>query len=170
MNIFLQNNDIHHLPAFPKPVILSLIRIASLNPFKTKKMKQVREVMSKGLITASPESTVGDLRRLMTRYHIGAVPIVLGGDTTQPVGIVTDLDLRNVKEAALQASSVMTTVLHSVSPNASVASAANVMLQYGIHHLLVKDRQELVGLVSALDLLTVVADTRSPFANRMIFM
>ena len=133
-------------------------------------MKQVKEVMSKHLITASPGSTVSELRRLMTRYNIGAVPVVLEGDTAQPVGIVTDLDLRNIKDATLPASSVMTTVLHSVSPDASVASAANVMLQYGIHHLLVKDRQDLVGLVSALDVLTVVADTKSSFANRMIFM
>ncbi|MBK6947302.1 MAG: CBS domain-containing protein [Haliscomenobacter sp.] len=133
-------------------------------------MKQVKEVMSKHLITASPGSTVSDLRMLMTRYNIGAIPIVLEGDTPQTVGIVTDLDLRNIKDAALPASSIMTTVLHSVSPNASVAAAANVMLQYGIHHLLVKDRQDLVGMVSALDLLTVVADTRSSVANRMIFM
>lgn len=53
----------------------------------------VREIMSKGVISASEDSAVGDLCRLMWERRIHRVPIVRGGIL---VGIVSALDVCRV--------------------------------------------------------------------------
>lgn len=133
-------------------------------------MQQVKDLMTKFVVTATVEQTVAELRRLITLHNIGALPILEKGEKSTVAGIVTDSDLRNVKDPSLQAKAVMSSVLHFISPNASAAAAAKLMLQYSIHHLLVKDKEELVGIISSMDLLTMVAGGRTNhYAQRMVF-
>ena len=54
----------------------------------------------------------------------------------------------------------MTKKIRWLSPNAEVASAADMMRQYGVHRILVVSRGKLVGLVSAMDIAKAVADRR----------
>lgn len=134
-------------------------------------MKKVKEIMSKVLITAQEDQPVKELRRLMSYNHIGAIPIVSKTNPFKPVGIVTDTDIRNVQDANMPASAVMSTVLQSVQPNTTIAAAAKIMLQYGIHHLLVREHDEIVGLLSTMDLLTLLAEEgKVNFASRMVFV
>lgn len=125
--------------------------------------------MKKNLVTAFPDQTVSDLRMLMSHFNIGAIPIVRKDDGSI-VGIVTDQDVRLIHDQTLPASDVMSTALQTITPNSSINAAANLMLQYGIHHLIVKDRGEFIGLISSMDLLTTLSDARSHFAHRMVFI
>jgi CBS domain-containing protein len=54
----------------------------------------------------------------------------------------------------------MTKKIRWLSPTAEVASAADMMRQYGVHRILVVSRGRLVGLVSAMDIAKAVADRR----------
>lgn len=54
----------------------------------------------------------------------------------------------------------MTKKIRWLSPNADVRSAADMMLHYGIHRVLVVDRGRLVGLVSAMDIAKAVAERK----------
>lgn len=54
----------------------------------------------------------------------------------------------------------MTKKIRWLSPNAEVASAADMMRQFGVHRILVVSRGRLVGLVSAMDIAKAVADRR----------
>ena len=54
----------------------------------------------------------------------------------------------------------MTKTIRWLSPDAEVRSAADMMRHYGVHRILVVDRGQLVGLVSAMDIAKAVADRR----------
>ena len=54
----------------------------------------------------------------------------------------------------------MTKTIRWLSPDADVRSAADMMLQYGVHRVLVVTRGRLVGLVSAMDIAKAVADRK----------
>jgi CBS domain-containing protein len=51
----------------------------------------VREVMSKGVITVSPDTTLGQAARLMIERKVGCLPVV--NEHGVPVGLVTETDL-----------------------------------------------------------------------------
>lgn len=52
---------------------------------------EVAEVMSKGVVTVSPETSVQDAARLMLRRKIGCLPVVDAEGV--PLGLVTETDL-----------------------------------------------------------------------------
>ena len=119
-------------------------------------MKTIKQLMSSPVVMATVETTVGKLREMMSKYDVGAVPITDEGTDAEIMGIVTDTDLRNVKDSTLPVMSVMSTKLCYVNNDDSTATAANLMLKNGIHHLLVKDQEEVVGILSSVDLLKLV--------------
>lgn len=57
---------------------------------------------------------------------------------------------------------VMTKTIRWLSPDADVRSAADMMREYGVHRVLVVNRGQLVGLVSALDIAKAVAERKLP--------
>lgn len=54
----------------------------------------------------------------------------------------------------------MTKTIRWLSPNADAISAADMMLQYGVHRVLVVTRGKLVGIVSAMDIARAVANRK----------
>jgi CBS domain-containing protein len=52
---------------------------------------EISEVMSDGVITIEPTSTVGEAARLMIRHKIGCLPVV--DSLGSPVGLITETDL-----------------------------------------------------------------------------
>jgi IMP dehydrogenase len=133
-------------------------------------MKTIKQLMSSPVVMATVETTVESLRTLMNRHDIGAVPITDEGDEKAIRGIVTDTDLRNVEDPSLPVTRVMNTNLCYVNNNDSTATAANLMLKNGIHHLLVKEQDRVVGILSAVDLLKLVASKPFTFQPHLFFV
>ena len=133
-------------------------------------MKTIKQLMSSPVVMATVETTVGKLREMMSKYDVGAVPITDEGTDAEIMGIVTDTDLRNVKDSTLPVMSVMSTKLCYVNNDDSTATAANLMLKNGIHHLLVKDQEEVVGILSSVDLLKLVASKPFSFQPHLFFV
>jgi CBS domain-containing protein len=52
---------------------------------------EVSEVMTRSVVSVSPETPLGEVARLMIRHKVGCVPVVDAGGT--PVGLVTETDL-----------------------------------------------------------------------------
>jgi CBS domain-containing protein len=133
-------------------------------------MKTIKQLMSSPVVVATVETTVEKLRILMNTHDVGAVPITDVGNDAEIIGIVTDTDLRNVKDASLPVMSVMSTKLCYVNTDDSGATAANLMLKNGIHHLLVTEDGRLAGILSAVDLLKLVASKPVTFQPHLFFV
>jgi CBS domain-containing protein len=81
--------------------------------------------------------------------------VLLCGDRD---GFPTDWQVIETEARPLLVRDVMTTVVRSVSPDTTVPQLARQMLEEGVHRLLVTDDSgSLVGIVSADDLLQVLA-------------
>lgn len=53
-------------------------------------MIRVRDIMSSGVITVTPETTVREAMEILTHHHVSGLPVVAGGRT---IGLVSAADL-----------------------------------------------------------------------------
>ena len=72
------------------------------------------------------------------------------------VGIVTADDLMADLAETLPVSRVMSSPVHTLAPDAAAADAARAMRELRHHHLVVVEGDEIVGILSAFDLLRAV--------------
>jgi CBS domain-containing protein len=189
-------------------------------------MLRLRDIMTTGALTVTPETTVREAMELLARHHVSGAPVVSGGTL---VGVVSGNDLMSFAAALSgvpteydahdewgewaepsigddveqgnepasaffadlwddagaevtgrianpstpewnvleehEVSELMTRgPLSTLGPDASAESAAELMRRKGIHRVLVTDGENLLGIVSALDIATAAADHR--FTNR----
>lgn len=147
------------------------------------KMK-VKDIMTKEVITVSPDTPVKEIAELMIEKGIGGVPVV---EEERIVGIVTEEDLimKNVKlhfptyiqlldaviyleslkkyEEELRravgatAKDVMTKEVVTVSPEEELEEAATLMVEKGISRLPVVDNGKLVGIITKRDILRSIS-------------
>ncbi|HEY8122683.1 MAG TPA: IMP dehydrogenase [Myxococcota bacterium] len=102
-------------------------------------------------ITLPPDRSIRDAMDVMARYKISGVPIVQGG---KAVGILTNRDLRFVKDASRAISSVMTKeALVTVPPGTTMERAKELLHEHRIEKLLVVDASgSLRGLITIKDI------------------
>ena len=111
--------------------------------------------------TTSPTATVGELLALLSRYNVGALPVVDGGDL---VGIVSERDVvRQLHERGrdlfdVTVADLMTSDVVTCSPRDRAADLARVMTERRIRHLPVCDDRGLIGIVSIGDLVKARID------------
>jgi CBS domain-containing protein len=111
---------------------------------------RIADVMTRDLPTVAPESTVREAARCMTQTGIKALPVCENG--RRLVGIITDWDVARATaeegdpgEQALR--EYMSTDLVAVGPDAQLTEAAVMMGERRVHHLLVRDGDELAGMI-----------------------
>ncbi|HEU5403274.1 MAG TPA: CBS domain-containing protein [Terriglobales bacterium] len=124
---------------------------------------KVRELMSTGITTAELGTSLEEIATIMRHEDIGAVPIV---DDDELVGIVTDRDIvvRCVAEGGdpgeSTAEDILTEGLVTVSPDADLLEAEDMMSRHGIRRLPVVREGRLVGMISLGDISVKSRDTR----------
>lgn len=103
-------------------------------------------------ITIHRTQTVGDALALMSKYHIGGIPVV--DDEKHLVGIVTNRDLRFEKDMSKQVAEVMTCEnLVVTSQQTDLQNAAQILQENKIEKLPVVDADNhLVGLITYKDI------------------
>ena len=111
--------------------------------------------MSDGIVSIEPATTVGRARELMLGLGIHCLPVVDVAEAV--VGFVTSSDLVEEWPFGEPVTTIMSARVHSVDAAASVAECARRMLAERVHHLLVTDNGEPVGVVSSFDMLTALA-------------
>jgi IMP dehydrogenase len=102
-------------------------------------------------ITMRPEQRIYEALEVMAKYKISGVPVTREG---KAVGILTNRDLRFVKDTTQEISSVMTSEnLVSVPPGTTMERAKELLHQHRIEKLLVVDAQgNLRGLITIKDI------------------
>ncbi len=145
--------------------------------------RTVREVMTRSVVTASPETSFRDLAASMSEHRISALPVVEADGRL--VGVVSEADLlrkeeyqddpaagrpphghdRRVRAAGLTARDVMSSPAITIAPEASVVAAARTLDRKHVHHLVVTEADGAVaGIISAHDLLKVYLRTDEDIA------
>ncbi len=116
----------------------------------------VTAIMTRDIVCARPDLSIGALKDLLLQNHIGCIPIV--DDRGRPKGIVTKLDLVERAEPALTAADVMMPLAITLNTHATIAHAAAMMAVEDFHHLMVVGTDHvLVGVVSTMDVVRWLA-------------
>ncbi|MFN3326631.1 MAG: CBS domain-containing protein [Bryobacteraceae bacterium] len=144
------------------------------------------EVMTREPVTVAPETTVGEIARLLTERRISGVPVV--DSENKLVGIITETDLfpkekgvpfsmvrlpslfdqwldpeqiREFYEASKgrQARDVMTKDVASVGPEDDIGTAAKIMMNRHVNRIPVVENGKLIGIITRQDLIRWMAKT-----------
>lgn len=108
----------------------------------------VDEIMTRRVITATPEMTVADARALTREHRIRHLPLLEAG---RLVGIVTDRDLREAGQGRV--GDIMQPDVITTHPLDPVGEAARLLAEHRIGCLPVVQAGDLVGIVTETDLL-----------------
>jgi CBS domain-containing protein len=115
----------------------------------------VKDVMTKQPITVSSEATLQQCAGVMAEHHVGSVIV----EDEKLVGIITEQDIvrkaviHNRKPSQTLAGEIMERKLITISPDASIADALQLMAEKNIRHLPVLDTTDMVGLITGKDIL-----------------
>ncbi|MDO9518413.1 MAG: CBS domain-containing protein [Methanosarcinaceae archaeon] len=122
---------------------------------------QVKDIMTRGVLTMPVESTAGDIVTAMAKNKLSAVAIV--DKSGEAVGIISEMDIlaridridwKNTLVDELVALSI-----ESINPSSTLQEAAQIMTKKHIHRLVVMSEKCVgasnrpVGIVSAGDLM-----------------
>lgn len=138
--------------------------VTSTGMMSTSSGTAVRDVMTRGVETVTPDTAISEAARKMRDLDVGSLPV---SDGSKLVGIVTDRDL-SVRATASERDpnsthvrEVMSAQLTWVFEDEPADAAARVMRERQIRRLPVLDRSDrLVGVVALADLATDLGDDK----------
>ncbi|HIP25982.1 MAG TPA: CBS domain-containing protein [Archaeoglobus profundus] len=114
---------------------------------------KAKDVMTKNVVYVTLPNNRGYVLELFKKYGISAVPVLKDGKL---VGIVTRKDiLRKIEEDQLAL--LMTPNPVSVQVEDSIEKVVKVFLEHDFHRLPVLEGDKLVGIITIMDLLKVIA-------------
>src|SRR5215218_756637 len=119
---------------------------------------QVRDVMRHGVITCEPETSLQGVARIMSSYHVHAVIVALGGDVWGVISAWDILQAAGSDRERLSAGEIASTEYVTVSDDAPLGEAAQLMREHEVSHVVVTgagDRP--VGVLSTLDIAGTLA-------------
>ena len=140
---------------------------------------EIKDIMTKQVVSIHPSESVEVAARTMTQYNIGVLPVCANGKLC---GIVTDRDIvtrclaANRLPANTQVRQVMTEQVTSVRPDMQTGVAAHLMGRLQIRRLPVVENGSICGMVSlgdmaacpetAMDAEDVLSDVCSNISDR----
>ena len=124
-------------------------------------MKKCSDIMTREVVTCTPESTIVDVAQLMKEEDIGPVLVVDNEQSRTLVGIVTDRDivLKVIAEGRdpkmTRVGDVMSKKLITCRADDDVDVAMQAMAQYQLRRVpVVEGNMMLVGIISQADVAT----------------
>lgn len=148
---------------------------------------KAHQIMTRNVITISPDASIHDAAKLMIDHHVSGLPVV--DETGGLIGIITERDflrrqelgteikrprwlefLRGpgrqavdfVREAGRKVHEIMTPNVFSVIPDAELVDIVDIMERHRIKRVPVVQGDRLVGIVSRHNFVVAIADvTRS---------
>ena len=126
-------------------------------------LKHVRDVMNKSIISVDKDDAIRMAVKKMVHGGIGAVIVT---EKDKPVGILTERDiLKFIANEKMdldnnKLENIMSAPLISVDSSSSLEEAANVMLTNNIRRLIIKEKDEHVGIISQRELQQFITELR----------
>lgn len=130
----------------------------------------VGELTTNPVITAPPDISIQEAAEIMDRHRISS--LILSEDSTAPVGIVTDRDMRTKvvarnRDTAEQVRAIMNTSLIKSDARECCIEALLKMIRFNIRHLLVVDNGKLKGILTTDDLMMLHGSTPLSLAREI---
>ena len=117
---------------------------------------RVEDIMSSPVSVTQRSIKVTYLKDLFSRKHINAVPVLeMDGTIT---GIVSSSDAARCHDDALIVEDIMSEHVHIAMKNTRVQDAAKVMVKHKVHHLVVMEDGDVIGMLSSLDVMKFFAE------------
>jgi CBS domain-containing protein len=117
--------------------------------------KKAAEIMTRTVVTVSPDTPLTKVIELLIRHSISATPVV--DDDNNLVGIISEIDLINFALSGEAGNSLvkdaMTTDVIAFSPDTLCPVIANCFAQKRLRRVPIVEDGKLVGLVSRRDVL-----------------
>ncbi len=114
----------------------------------------INEIMNKKIIFSNINDSIKDVANQMKKNNIGFIPIK---ENNKYVGVITDRDiclaiptLKNINDSI---KSYITNNVISIDVNSNVDEALKKFSKYKVKRLLVKDKDNIVGILSLSDIL-----------------
>lgn len=142
-------------------------------------MTKIRDVMSRDLVSFTPEMGLVEAIETLAERHISGAPVLRGGRVvgvlsatdvmefmaTNPVALADYGDAPTDREVnPLEGCSVSEAMsggpVSTLPPTANVQEAADLMRSANIHRIFVVENDRLVGVVSSLDITRALAERR----------
>ena len=116
-------------------------------------VKSVSDVMTTKIETIGVEDKAQAAAKKMRSKNVSSLVVVDNND--QAVGIVTERDL--VRQVCVQEGNssqyvirhIMSSPIVTIDPNSSVETAANIMMQNKVRHLMVVDEKKTLGIITS---------------------
>lgn len=115
----------------------------------------ISTMMEKPATTVEMDDRIENVEAVLRSHNVSAVPVV-DGATGMIMGIISARDLLRFHAdkkdpAALRAWEICSYKPIEVGPDASVSHVARLMVTHGIHHVVVTENKQIVGIVSSHD-------------------
>jgi CBS domain-containing protein len=124
---------------------------------------KINDLMTESVIVTEAHKSIDHVRGMMERNKIGAIPVV--DHDGQAVGIVSATDLIPELNGNSPINTLMTEKVYNIPKYDDVSTAARLMRNHKIHHVVVTHEQKIVGVLSAFDLLKLVDGHRFTAKN-----
>lgn len=126
-------------------------------------VKSVRDVMSRSVMTCTPETTVKEAAQRMAEHYVNAL-VVVEESTGELEGIVSRSDIARVYDSdhdTVTVASIMSEEVETIIPSIPVSAAVLLMLDKKIDRLVIMHAkpgpQRPVGVLSLSDIVRDVA-------------
>jgi len=118
----------------------------------------------RAIYSVEPDDPVLKAIRLMAEHHVGALLVMQGAELR---GIVSERDyarkviLRGRSSSETPVSEIMSSPVHTVSPETTLEECMRLVTDRRVRHLPVVDKGRVVGVVSIGDLVKAVIDEQA---------
>ena len=132
----------------------------------------IKEIMTEEVKTITARSTIQDAAAHMSEFKIGCLMVV---EKKALVGIITEGDIirevvsKNKLPSSVKVEEVMATEVVAVGPDTDIEDAAKAMAERKIKRLPVVYEDQLVGIVSAIDIVAAEPKLMEQIAKIMLF-
>lgn len=142
-----------------------MIKIVELSSCKFNNLG-IKELMSKNVVTTTPEQTLYYAARVMGEKHIGSLVVMV---YNTPVGMVTERDLLNTVSQGVdlekdwigggdsirdqKVESIMSYPVTKICSSSSLKEAARLMIEKKIRRIVICDSGTMEGILTASDLI-----------------
>jgi crotonyl-CoA carboxylase/reductase len=152
----LPKGDVHTTPA-PYPMSTPLPGIAEGEPITVADDgSRVRDLMHLGIISCTPDDTIGTVAKIMVEKEIHAVVVM--DAQGKAIGVVSQTDMVLARQGrtpdqarAMLASQVMTPGCATCDADMLLSDAVSLMTGRRMHRLVVTEKEKPVGVISMTD-------------------